>query len=318
MKIAYLILAHANPQKLRRLVDAIQAPWADIFIHIDKKAELAPFVDACKGADVQFHEPRIKLQWGGWSIVQAQLAMLEAIRSPQYKYYKLLSGDCYPVKSREQIREHLEASEENFQPVWPGRNITSHCDPLDFYHFTDAIPIENFLRPDRFRASPLRQFLRHPIQITYWGLFYLLLYTDHLRRLKKLIPRRKRPLPVYGGDMWWCLRHEFVEYLLDFLARRPDVVRYFKYVRPPDEYMITSIVCNSGHPFQGRRIHLNHMHLRGEWRRRKMRGKNILFARKFDEQTFARLENTLGARYPGSSGPAPTGSFPGAGDAHSR
>jgi len=322
VKIAYLVLAHADPHQLRKLVDAIQAPWADILIHIDKKAGLAPFVDACKGADVRFHEPRRKIQWGGWMSVQIQLEMLEAMRSPQYKYYKLLSGHCYPVKSRERIREFLESHEENFMRFWGQTPRPRSRTTLNYPYFVNLIPIENFLREDRFRARPLYYLLRHPVQILYWGLFYLLLYTNYLRPLKQLIPRRKRPMPVYMGDTWWCLRHDFVEYLLDFLARRPDVLRYFKHVRPPDEYMIPSILRESGFPFIRKLMHMNRMvFLTGEQVKREQRKfarKHILFARKFGQRTPTHLESILGAGDPEASGLASASGFHGANDARSR
>jgi len=295
MRIAYLVLAHDRPQQLRKLVDAIQAPWADIFIHIDKKAELAPFIDACAGAPVHFHEPRRKIYWGGWTSLRVQLEMLEAACSPQYKYYQLLSGYCYPLKSREQIRERLERSEGNFITFWPGPHL-GKCNNIDFPYFVDFIPIENFLRQDRFRVRPLYYLLRHPVQILYWGLFYALVHKG--RQIKRLIPRRKRPIPVYGAETWACLRHDFVEYLLDFCRNHPQAVRYFKYTRPPDEYMISSILRASGLPREDTRIHLNCQRVVTEERldQHLQEGSPTLFARKFDEPTLALLEKKLASR----------------------
>ncbi len=308
MRVAYLVLAHDRPQQLRKLVDAIQAPWADILIHIDKKAKLAPFVDACAGAPVHFHEPRRKIHWSGWGVMQIQLDMLEAMRSPQYKYYKILSGRCYPTKSREQIREFLERNEASFMEYWTRDPVIKRNNAIDYPHFVDLIPIENFLRKQGFRTRPLYYLLRHPVQILYWGLFYALLYRDS--PIKRLIPRRKRPMPVYGAEMWACLRHDFVEYLLDFLAERPDVLRYFKYARPADEYMIPSILYNSGFPIERKHLHINHEHLTGEHLERALGGANLLFARKFDEHSLARLESLQNA-----GNPVPTGSVHDANDA---
>jgi len=297
MKIAYLVLAHDCPQQLRKLVDAIQAPWADIFIHIDKKAELGPFIDACAGAPVHFHEPRRKINWGGWGSVQIQLEMLEAARSSKYKYYKLLSGHCYPVKSREQVRECLERNEANLMDFWSVEPRMRACNTVDYPHFVDLIPIENFLREDRFRVRPLYYLLRHPVQILYWGLFYALIY--HAPRLRRLIlPKRKRPMPVYGAEMWWCLRHDFVEYLLDFCRNQPRVVRYFRYARPPNEYMVPSILRASSFPWEDTTMHLNcHGTMTGELLDQHLQEESpTLFARKFDGPALALLEKKLASR----------------------
>ncbi len=296
MKIAYLVLAHDRPQQLRKLVDAIQAPWADIFIHIDKKAKLAPFVDACAGAAVHFHEPRRKIHWSGWGVVRIQLEMLEAMRSPQYKYYKLLSGHCYPTKSREQVREFLERQEANLMEFWSVEPRMRSCNTIDYPHFVDLIPIENFLGKDRFRARPLYYLLRHPVQILYWGLFYAFIYrAPRLRRL--MLPKRKRPMPVYGAEMWACLRHDFVEYLLDFCRNHPQVVRYFRYTRPPDEYMIASILRASGFPWSDILCHRNYHKVLTERNLDLcLKGEQTMFARKFDGAMLELLEKKLAGR----------------------
>lgn len=97
--------------------------------------------------------------------------------------------------------------------------------------------------------------------------------------------------------MWWCLRHEFIEYLLDFCDRRPDVVRYFKYTRPPNEYMIASILRSSGFPIKRTHFHLNFMKTLNEKElERCLENENILFARKFDEHMIALLEDKLRGR----------------------
>ncbi|HEU5047887.1 MAG TPA: hypothetical protein VFT64_08605, partial [Rickettsiales bacterium] len=66
--IAYLILAHYQPELLRRLVLRLKSPWARFFIHIDAKSDIAPFLSALEGISrVTLVSQRIPVYWGGWS-----------------------------------------------------------------------------------------------------------------------------------------------------------------------------------------------------------------------------------------------------------
>ena len=44
MKYAYLILAHNNPQQLERMLNMLQDPAAEFYIHVDKKSDIRTFV----------------------------------------------------------------------------------------------------------------------------------------------------------------------------------------------------------------------------------------------------------------------------------
>jgi hypothetical protein len=43
MRFAYLILAHANPKQLQRLVNRLSHPCVDFYIHIDLKIAIQNF-----------------------------------------------------------------------------------------------------------------------------------------------------------------------------------------------------------------------------------------------------------------------------------
>jgi len=265
MKIAYLIIAHNRPERLKELVEAIEAPWADIFIHIDKKEPLAPYQKCLKGKNVCFVENRIKVNWGGWSQVRIGLILLQADYSPDYKYYKLLSNNCYPTKSKSYIYDFLAKHNENFIFYWSitntGKVTRESNNAVKYYHFIDAINIDNLLRRERFRSHPIKYFLLHPIQITYWSLFYLLFYSKRHHLIKRLIPVRKPPpgLEIHTADDWWCLRGSFVAYLLKFVNENPDTIRFFKYIRSSAEYLVPSLLVASKMPYNRALIHANMM-----------------------------------------------------------
>ncbi len=49
-------------------------------------------------------------------------------------------------------------------------------------------------------------------------------------------------LQVMIGSQWWCLRRRTVEAVLDFIAKRPDVVRFFRTTWIPDETFFQTLV----------------------------------------------------------------------------
>ena len=265
MRIAYLIVAHEHPERLRTLVEAIEAPWADIFIHIDKKEPLAPYQECLKDKNVRFIENRIKGNWAGWSLVTIHLRLLQTAYSPDYKYYKLLSNSCYPVKSKSHIYDFLAKHNENFVCYWSitgkGKITRESENTVKYYHFIDTINIENFLRRERFRSHPIKYFLLHPIQITYWSLFYLLFHSKRRHLIKRLIPVRRFPpgLEIHIADDFWCLRGSFVAYLLKFVNENPDTIRFFKYILSPAEHLVPSLLIAAKMPYNRTPIHANMM-----------------------------------------------------------
>ena len=80
---AYLILAHRNFSQLKKLVELLDDERNDIFIHVDSKAEFDPhgWTGTCRHSALTFISPRIRVNWGGVSIMRAELALLKAATS---------------------------------------------------------------------------------------------------------------------------------------------------------------------------------------------------------------------------------------------
>jgi Core-2/I-Branching enzyme len=107
-KIAFLILAHADPKHLHRLCRTL-GPKDDIFVHIDKRTDLSSFEGPLIPSNVKFTQRRIPVYWGDISVVEATLILLEeALRSKTpYLRLVLLSGSCYPIKKLEELRKYF-------------------------------------------------------------------------------------------------------------------------------------------------------------------------------------------------------------------
>ena len=82
MRIAYLIIAHDQPDHLHRMVKALDCDGGGFYIHIDNKVELSAFrPEMLEKENVHFLRTRVDVQWMGFSLVEATLMLMqEAMR----------------------------------------------------------------------------------------------------------------------------------------------------------------------------------------------------------------------------------------------
>lgn len=112
-KHAYLILAHKNFSQLRKLVELLDDPRNDIYIHVDAKAgdfRAGDWEGVTRHSRLVILPERIRVNWGGVSIMRAELALLRRATSEgRYGYYHLLSGMDMPIKTQKQIHEFFDS-----------------------------------------------------------------------------------------------------------------------------------------------------------------------------------------------------------------
>lgn len=128
-KHAYLILAHKNFGQLRKLVELLDHPLNDIFIHVDAKAaDFRPeeWRDVTRHSNLHILPDRIAVNWGGVSIMRSELALLKrAVLSGPYDYYHLLSGMDLPIKSQEEIHRFFDENlGREFINLWEFKKST--------------------------------------------------------------------------------------------------------------------------------------------------------------------------------------------------
>lgn len=216
LKVAYLIVAHHQPEHLARLVHSLSADWNDIYIHIDRKVDLEAFVSCIDISDNPVFlntEQRIDVRWGGVSVVEAIISLLsEAFESEQsYDRFCLLSGSDFPIKSLDEIKS-VFASDIEFMRIdrclIPDTN-TTHSRYISYHYFTDSNSLQDRNLSGKIGRKP------------YAG------------------------INMYHGSAWWSLTRGCVEYIIDFLAINPDYTEFHRTTFCPDEIYFQSIVKNS-------------------------------------------------------------------------
>ena len=223
MRIAYLILAYHQPRHVAALIAQLDTPAARFFVHVDRKSDIAPFRAAIHLPHVTLVEERLPIYWGGWNMVSAMLELLRrARREAHADYYQLLSDSCVAIKSNAAIARRLDGSSANYLTI--DHEIT----PASPWHWWVAQPyvLDNSLL-NKFEKSRWASFTR--------------------RLLGRVMPPRRPPrgLKLYKGAQWWCLTDTCAGYVLDVVDRRPDLVRFFRRTRIPDEMFFHTIIGNS-------------------------------------------------------------------------
>jgi len=215
MKICYLILAHNNFNHLNRLIDALNDADSSFYIHIDKKSQQNYIPQS---NNVRVIPTRINIHWGGFSMVEATLALMQygTKHSADADYFILLSGVDYPIRSKEFLYTQLKEGKE-YIDIAP---VPVPYKPLDRY--------EHYFFDFKRRNAKLY----HP-----------LIFTEVL--LKKLRIKRKPPFKVYAGTQWFALTNKCVQYILKTVEQDKRYVQFFKHTLVPDEAFFQTIIGNS-------------------------------------------------------------------------
>lgn len=298
MDINYIILAHKNPQQIKRLAERLNNIGCNFYIHIEKSIEMAPFIKELAHIDNVFFLSDEKRQhgvWGDIGLVKATLNALEQILNDNRKgFCILLSGQDYPIKNQSFINSYLkENANTNFittfslpytgwfdggMPRLSRYKINRSANRGDFV-FLPSITQRDFYRKD---------IVRNVLSLLKRGRFDI---------IPKILKKRTHPdfLKPYGGDQWWTLPINTIKLVVDFLNTHKDYLLYHEDSFVPDELFFQSII-----------MHLQEKHqliirpsvtyvnwtrpntplpvtfVTGDLEELKTQPDNMLFARKFD------------------------------------
>ena len=109
-KHAYLIMAHTQPELLRKLLKMLDNERNDIYLHIDSKAKDYPLdeIAAVLQKSKCIFTERTDVKWGSYSQIHCEMVLLKEAVKTEHAYYHLLSGMDLPIKSQEQIFAFFE------------------------------------------------------------------------------------------------------------------------------------------------------------------------------------------------------------------
>ncbi|ARV58414.1 hypothetical protein BZZ01_06970 [Nostocales cyanobacterium HT-58-2] len=255
MKIAYIVLAHRNPEQLIRLISKLNTENTSFFIHIDQRSDAKIYQQIVTGlSHIQnvYFLKRHKCFWGHFSIVEATIEGFKEVFSKKisFDWVFLISGQDYPIKPNSYIEEFLHKNQgksfidyfpipqpDEITPKWPN----SGFDRIIYWHFRlfdepFVFPGKRQLNVYHWKKYPGPPILKDRIISKLW--FSL---------VSKFSIRRKflKGFKPFAGSQFWGLSRECAEFVYNFIQENPKVVNYFKYVDIPDEMFFQTIILNS-------------------------------------------------------------------------
>lgn len=128
MKIAVLIQCHKNAKQINLLLNKLNHPDIDCYLHIDRKADFEEQIIHRKNVFVLPREKRVSVEWAKISQVDATINLLLASTSGGgYDYYWLISGQDWPICSVNEIIRFFESQDgKNYIQYWNSKNYGDH------------------------------------------------------------------------------------------------------------------------------------------------------------------------------------------------
>lgn len=219
MRHAYLIIAHNEFELLQILVSALDATWADIYVHIDRKCKGMPELHTEHSRLDVFSE--VDVRWGDYSEVECEYILFErASANGRYDYYHLLSGVDLPIKSKQYIYDFFEANNgKEFIDAYPYDKAEVER-KTRYYH----------LFPGHFRNG---------------NILLRAVRAAALRMQILLGTKRNKDVELKKGAQWVSVTDEFVRHLI---SQKDWVRRHFHHTFCADEIFLQTVCWNS--PFR--------------------------------------------------------------------
>ena len=223
-QIAFILLCHKDPAAIVEKARQLTAVGDYVSIHFDGRAAKADYdrirADLADNQNVTFAARRLKCGWGEWSLVDASLSALRAAEQafPRATHFYMVSGDCMPIKSASFAHDFLDRRDVDY---------------IECFDFFESDWIKTGMKEERLIY---RHFFNERTQKR---LFYWSFWAQRRMGWDREVPR---DIQVMIGSQWWCLRRRTVEWILDFVDRRRDVMRFFRTTWIPDETFFQTLV----------------------------------------------------------------------------
>lgn len=234
-KQAYLIIAHGNWLNLKYLLESIDSVCTDIYIHIDKKVKNVPIDFLKENIEVSkvFFVPRLKVNWGGYSLIEVTYHLLKAAYSKgfDYSYYHLLSGV-------DMLLNNIDKTTFFFNNNYPSEFISFDSYSVENNKINKKNIHEKYL--DRIKYYHLYDYtIFNKISINKRLDNVLTVFQKSLLRVNRL---RKDPIVFQKGSEWFSITDSFTEYVI---SKESVVKKIFNYGECVDEMFLQTLIVNS-------------------------------------------------------------------------
>lgn len=220
-KDAYLILAHKADYTFNTLIQLLDNKNNDIYIHMDKKNKTfnkENLIKKIKNSNVYFVK-RVKCNWGGFSLVKAELNLLKEATKNNYRYYHLISGQDLPLKTQDEIYDFFKKNKGK-----------------EFIGFQEEK--FNFERRVKY-YYPFQEILGRNSTRKFYGK----LLTKLIHKFQDIFNLyRNMNINFQKGSQWVSITNEFAKYVI---SKENEIKKIFKNTFCSDEIVFQTLFINS-------------------------------------------------------------------------
>jgi hypothetical protein len=215
------------PKVLSRTLEIFNFLNIDVFIHLDKKIDIEDYKFAVGPVvDIAIWlEERKDIFWGGFSMIEVQLALIErASKEKLYDKYVMISDDSMLCVEQKRFFEliSIDVDRISMRPIGNEDHIYDRYRKFFFFdHVASAL-----MRGRRVEDANIdNTFLSNIKKIT----------------AMKITGGKKR-MGIFYGSQWWILTRETASYILNIINSDKLLLDSFRYSAVPDEIMFHSII----------------------------------------------------------------------------
>ncbi len=229
MKQGILIQAYKNITHLKKLIDFFDDDFY-FYIHINKKSEITKneikLIQDFK--NVVFLSREFQVNWGGLNLLKSLLLLSkEAINNKDIEYFHRISGQDFPIKSCDEIKNFLVKNRgkeyiENFEMPAKCWGSDGGMERICYYNFNNLFNTKTIRGKIAIRS---------------------LLKAQKILKIKRNI---QQDFPkLFGGEGMWTLSYSCLKYIIDYTDKHPDFLRRFKWSFCAEEIYFQTIIMNS-------------------------------------------------------------------------
>lgn len=208
---AYLVLAHEDVAMLNLLTKRL-INTGYVYIHIDLKSRIT-VQQVLKHPKVRVTK-QIKVNWGGFSIVEATRLLAGQALQDGATRLTLLSGLSYPIASDDQLISKLQAESD----------------------YIDAIEVDFIDIPNSFIQRFISKHFSFHLQQGIPGRIIRRLSREFWRRMPRIDPFTELgPIRLIIGSQRWSVKASTYRAGIYLADASPNVLKYFRKIECSDE-----------------------------------------------------------------------------------
>lgn len=229
MKQGILITAFNQFKLLKKLVDFFDDDFS-ILIFLDKKSNFSEEeIEILRNSrNVVYLTRLFNVNWGGPKQLKSRLLLAEeALKFPELEYFHFITGQDFPIKSCEYIKDFIQANKgkefigntELPKKAWIGNG---GLDRVRYYYFHDYINYKTRVGKRILKGS---------------------LFLQKLLKINRKIPEGFPKL--FGGSPFWTLSYPCLKYIVDYTKENPKFLKRFDFCFAATEIYFHTILMNS-------------------------------------------------------------------------